>query len=199
MKTSLIGAKRVLPGFSIMEMMIAMALFAMIMLIVAQTYVSFNGLHRKIANRSVLSQDLRFTMELLVRAARNRPISYVTPPAARASELRLMQTNGVEMIFRKTVAGDAVCADIPTVACLVLSTDGGTTWVPLTGKRINVEQFDVYVRPSVSPFNLVGPSYPNNTQPFVTFNIRERYMAESVKEREVLQSQTTVSSRVYLR
>lgn len=182
-----------------MEMLIVVTLFSLSMLIVAQTFTSFNQLHRKIANRAIVSQDLRFAMELLVRAARNRPISYATTPAPRSSVLYLMQASGVEMQFKRSVVGEALCADLPTVACLLLSTDGGTTWVPITGKRINVEQFDVYVRPDVSPFELSGGAYPNDTQPFVTFNIRMRYMAERVKEQETLQSQTTVSSRVYFR
>lgn len=182
-----------------MEMLIVVALFAMSMMVMAQTFISFNQLHRKIANRSLVSQDLRFTAELLVRAARNRPISYVTAPPSKDSQVRLMQTNGVEMIIKRSAVGDAACGDLPTVACLLLSTDGGVTWTPITGKRINVEQFDVYAFPAQSPFELAGGVYPNNIQPFVTFTIGMRYMADNVKERESLKTQTTVSSRLYLR
>lgn len=187
-------------GFTLMEMLIVVALFSMVMVVMARTFTSFMQLHRKIANRAILSQDLRFTTELLVRATRNRPISYAQAPiAARSSELRLEQENGGEMIVRRSDVGDPACADEPAVACLLLSTDAGATWVPLTGKRVHVEQFDVYVRPSMSPFVLVGESYPNATQPFVTFHIRLRYLADRVKEQDALEAQTTVSSRVYLR
>lgn len=191
------GAKR--PGFSLMEMLIVITLFSLMMLVVAQTFSSFNALHRKIANRAVVSQELRFATELLVRAARNRPISYATAPPARASKLHLLQTGGIEMIVKRSVTGDPLCADLPTVACLLLSTDGGTTWVPITGKRINVERFDVYVRPSLSPFDQSSGSYPSNIQPFVTFHLKLKYMAERVQEQESLETQTTVSSRVYQR
>jgi prepilin-type N-terminal cleavage/methylation domain-containing protein len=201
MKICLTGGKRTkVSGFTLMEMLIVVALFSMVMVVITQTFTSFNQLHRKIANRAVLSQDLRFTMELLVRAARNRPMSYANAPiAARSSELRLSQDDGTEMVFRRSDVGDARCGDLATVACLLLSTDGGSTWVPITGKRVHVERFDVYVRPSVSPFVLSGSSYPNATQPFVTFSLRMRYMAEREKEQETLEAQTTVSSRVYLR
>jgi type II secretory pathway pseudopilin PulG len=182
-----------------MEMLIVVALFSVSMLIVTQTYASFNQLHRKIANRSILSQDLRFAMESLIRAARNRPLSYTAAPPPRSSELRLVQQDGTEMIFKRSVPGDAACADLSSVACLLLSTDGGATWAPMTGKRVHVEQFDVYVRPGASPFILSGGSYPNNSQPFVTINMRLRYMAERVQDQETLQAQTSVSSRVYQR
>lgn len=199
MKISLTGVKK-RAGFSLMEMLIVVTLFSMSMLVIAQTFASFNQLHRKIANRAIVSQDLRFVMELLVRAARNRPISYASSPIApRSSELHLVQQDGVDMVFQRSVVGDARCMDLPTISCLLLSTDGGATWVPITGKRVHVEQFDVYVRPSESPFVLSAGLYPNNTQPFVTFNIRLRFMADRVKEQEALHAQTTVSSRVYLR
>lgn len=182
-----------------MEMLIVITLFSMMMLIVAQTFASFNLLHRKIANKAVVSQELRFAMELLVRAARNNQISYASPPPVRASELHLVQTGGVELIVKRSVVGDALCADLPKVACLLLSTDGGTTWVPITGKRLNVERFDAYVRPSTSPFELSGGSYASNIQPFVTFHLRMTYMADRTQEQQTLETQTTVSSRVYSR
>ncbi|MCI0479669.1 hypothetical protein L0Y59_03935, partial [Candidatus Uhrbacteria bacterium] len=118
---------------------------------------------------------------------------------ARTSELRLVMPDGQLMVFKQSDMGDALCGDLATVRCLLLSTDGGTTWVPVSGKRVDVTRFDVYVRPYASPFVLVGSSYPNNIQPYVTFVIGMTYMAESAKERESLQAQTTVSSRVYLR
>lgn len=202
MKTSLIGAKKkrpLLSGFSLIEMLIVVTIFSLAMLVMAQTFGSFNQLHRKIANRALVSQDLRFTTELLVRAIRNRPISYATPPLQKDSQIRLVQSNGSELIIKRSMVGDADCVDLPTVACLLLSTDGGLTWTPLTGKRMNIEQFDVYVNPLESPFVAVGGSYSSNVQPFVTFTITMRYMADNPKEREALNMQTTVSSRVYLR
>lgn len=197
MKIYLTGVKK--SGFSLMEMLIVVALFSTTVLIMAQTFASFNQLHRKIANRAIVSQELRFAMELLVRAARNNPVSFSPVPQPRDSQVRLDLSSTQQMIVRRSITGDPACSDLATVACLLLSTDSGTSWVPLTGKRINVEQFDVYVRPSASPFDLVAGSYPNNTQPFVTFNLRVKYMADNPKEQEALKTQTTVSSRVYKR
>lgn len=187
------------PGFSLMEMLLVVALFSIVVVIMAQTFSSFNQLHRKIANRAVVSSDLRFTTELLVRAIRNRPVSYSIPPLLRDSSVRLDQANGETMIIRRSDPGDAACNDLATVSCLLLSVNGGASWASITGRRLHVERFDVYVRPTQSPFNLVGGNYPNNTQPFVTFNLRLRYMADNSKEREVLETQTTVASRVYQR
>lgn len=188
-----------LPGFTLMEMLIVTALFSITVVILAQTYSSFNLLHRKIANSAVLNQDARFITEMIVRAARNNALSYSVPYAPRENELRLVTPSGLRMIFKQSDAGQAECGDLPSVRCLLLSNDNGVSWTPVSGKRVNVERFDVYVRPSESPFELVNGAYKNDIQPFVTFNLGLRYMATTQKEQETLQVQTTVSSRVYLR
>lgn len=187
------------PGFSLIEMLVVVVLFSLAMMIIGQIFASFNRLHRKIANRALLSEDLRFATELLVRAARNQAISYSPAPLPHDSQLRLVQASGDELIVKRSEVGDAACADLSTVACLLMSTDGGVSWAPLTGKRVHVEQFDVYVYPTQSPFAAVGGSYPNNAQPFATFVIQARYMADRLPDQVVGHVQTTVSSRVYLR
>lgn len=200
MKTSLTGAKHSLPAFSLLEMLLVVTIFSIAMLIVTQTFSSFTRLHRKIANQSVLTQDMRFTLELLVRTVRNRALSYSVPIQASDSQIRLQQENGVDMIIRRSAVGEAVCGDAANIACLVLSTDGGTTWAPLTAKHIHVEQFDVYVRPTQSPFVVVNGSYPSDVQPFVTFVLKERYIGSITQEQtETMTAQTTVSSRIYQR
>lgn len=193
--------RRLASGFSLMEMMIVVALFSITIVVMAQTFSSFNQLHRKIANRAIVNQDLRFVMEMLVRATRTHAISYATEPSGgRETELHLEMPDGQVMIFRQSALGDALCNDLSTVRCLLLSTDSGTTWVPVSGKRVDVTRFDTYVRPTRSPFVLGGTGvYDNNTQPFVTFNIEMTYMADRTQERSSLQAQSTVSSRVYKR
>lgn len=193
------GAKR--SGFSLMEMLIAIALFSTMSVILSQIFVSFNRLQRQVSNRAVLGQDMRFAMELLIRSARSNQIDYgLEPLPARDSTLRLKTTTGgtIQISTRPGgAAGD--CQDATVTQCLALSIDGGSTWQPITAKRVNVTAFDVYVRPLSSPFTSSGGSYASNEQPFVTLNIGLQYNAPSSRDRVSLQAQTTVSSRVYLR
>jgi len=191
--------KRTLPGFSLIEMLVAVTLFSIMVIVISQTFMSFNQLHRKIANRAIVSQDLRFVMEMLVRASRDHAISYAFAPLPRDSQLVLDIGGGQTMIFKKSVIGDSDCGDSPQVSCLLLSTDNGVTWAPVSAKRVNVERFDVYIQPLLSPFVLVGTSYPNSVQPFVTFNIKETYQADRAIDNASIEAQTTVSSRMYLR
>ena len=182
-----------------MEMLIVITLFSFASVILAQIFVSFNRLHRQVSNRALLGQDMRFAMELIVRSARSNQIDYSGQPLpAKDSVLYLKTPTGVIAIGPQPGPG-IVCQDADITQCLALSIDGGTTWQPITAKRVNVTNFDVYVRPSSTPFVPSGSSYSSNSQPFVTVNLGLQYVAEAARDSVALQAQTTVSSRVYLR
>jgi len=193
----MIGAKRrILPGYTLVELLIVTAIFTIAMTILSQTYISFNQLHRKVANRAVLGQDMRYIMEFFIRAARNLPIDYSASIPAKDDKLTFVVFGFVPVTLAKRSAPD--CTDTTVSSCLAFSVSGGP-WSQLTSNRVEVTNFDVYVRPAVSPFVPVGGNYPNNTQPFVTINLGLKYKAERVKDEVTLQAQTSVSSRLYLR
>jgi len=193
------GASRRRSGFSLMEILIVVALFSMASVILSQTYVSFNRLHRNVASMSVLSQDMRFAMELLVREARNTSIdfeAYGSGESVSSTSLRLKTPILTEEI---SIQPSSVCADPSGASCLALSTDGGATWNPITSAHVNVKRFLVSFRPTVSPFEKVGGAYPNNIQPVVTFHLELEYLTGNPRNTVTLEAQTTVSSRRYQR
>lgn len=187
-------------GFSLVELLVVVALFSTAAIILSQIFVSFNRLHRKVSTLAILSQDMRFVTELFVRESRNASINYPAYPDAAtiASSTSLHLIKGPTDITDIQVR-TAECGDLPSVRCLALSKDGGATWAPVTAKRVNVKFFGVYVRPTKSPFDQVGGVYLSNTQPFVTMNLEMEYIADNPKDTASLQAQTTVSSRAYQR
>ncbi|MFZ2803730.1 MAG: type II secretion system protein [Patescibacteria group bacterium] len=195
----MIGAKR--PGFTLVEMLVTITIFAILSTVLAQTFISFNRLQRQVSDKAVVGQDLRFATELIVRSARNNQIDYSAQPLpAKGNILKLITPTGSSIWVGVQPGGaGGNCQDATVSQCLALSLDSGTTWSPITAKRDEVENFDVYVRPSVSPFVLSGGAYPNNMQPFVTLNLTLKYIASNAQDDQTLQAQTTVSSRVYLR
>ncbi|MEK7655231.1 MAG: prepilin-type N-terminal cleavage/methylation domain-containing protein [Patescibacteria group bacterium] len=194
------GVRGCVPGFSLMEMLIVVAIFSVTVLVLAQTFASFNQLHRRISNATVLNQDMRFITESLARAVRQYPLVFVGGGLpSKQNEIRLNQPNGNIYVVMPSAEGDPICEDLLSISCLLLSKDGGVTWTPMTGKRVDVERFDVYARPPDSPFELVGGAYPNDIQPFVTFSIKLRYAADNPKDDTTLEVQSTVSSRMYQR
>lgn len=190
------------PGFSVAELLIVMVLFAITITILSQTYLAFIRLSHRTANSAVIQQDMRFALEYMSRNIRNMAIDYPTPPLALeavSSTLSLQNENQPAWIIKKTTPGDTRCADDPDVSCLLVSSDNGINWAPITAKHVNVETFKIYVRPQQSPFELVGNSYPSDQQPFVTIQIKLTYKTSVEKEKVSLETQTTISSRAYVR
>lgn len=191
-----------LPGFSVIEMLVVVAIFSFSILILSQIYLSFIRLSHRTANSAVVQQDMRFTLEYITRMARHTAIVYPMPPGSldtATSTLKLSRDDQPDWIIKLSEAGDALCGDLPVVKCLLVSSDAGLNWAPITSKKVNVEKFQVLVRPLQTPFVLQGSIYLNNQQPFVTLLIKMTYMAPNDREVVSLEAQTSISSRVYVR
>jgi Tfp pilus assembly protein PilW len=192
----LAASGRVVAGFTVVELLIAITLFGLMSLVLVQTFVSFNRLHRRTANAAVLGQDARFAMELLVREARNKRLEYDPgiPLPAVSSEVRLRGADGatVELALR----ADAATCGAKVPSCLGLSVDGGTSWAPITSSLVEVTRFDVHVRPPDDPF---ANGSATDIQPFFTAVLGLRYLDPDPRNRATIETQTSVSSRVYAR
>jgi len=196
------GERKVcLPGYSLTELLVVIMLFALAMGILMDTYIQFTRLSHKTSNAAVVQQDSRFAFEYIARAVRNTPIDYSVTWAISSSTLRLLPTNGSAIIITQSPAGDARCGDAAAISCLLVSTNGGVNWAPLTSKSVNVKKFKVYLQPTTSPFVLTGSpaDYPTDQQPFVTVQMELEYVAARAVENATMNAQTTISSRVYVR
>lgn len=185
------GAKTKRPGFTLLEMLLVVLIFSMASVILSQTYIQITRLQRKVSNMAVLSQDMRFATELIVRTARNNYIDYSSQPLPLKSNDLLLDTPDGKTI---EITTSADCHDTTITQCLKLK-DVDDTWNPLTSHRVNVKNFDVYVRPQSDPF----ADTSINQQPMVTVNIGLEYKAADARDSVTLQVQTAVSSRLYRR
>ncbi len=181
-------------------MLIVTFIFMLMAVALSQIFISFNQLHRRVADKAVLGQDMRYAMEAIVREARNDTIDYSAGPAEKDAILKLFKSNGIHIwIARESSTGSPKCQDTIVSHCLMLSIDDGATWTQVTANRVDVTNFDVYLEPTQDPFIKVGGSYPNNIQPYVTVSLGLKYISDQPKENVTLQAQTTVSSRIYQR
>jgi prepilin-type N-terminal cleavage/methylation domain-containing protein len=187
-------------GFTLVEMLVVVSIFITASVAIVATSVNLTRLHRRAANGERLGEDLRYTMELLVRLTRNRRIVYPTLPGtlpAKTSQLTLLDTNGVSLTVKLFPKSNSACGGL-NANCLAI--DPGTgVYTALSGKNVNMSRFDVYVQPTSDPFQLSGGAYVSNLQPRVTFVVDANYVTTSTKEAASLGVQTTVSSRVYVR
>jgi len=195
------GKKHKKLGFSLVELLVAMFLFVITITILTRTYVRFMGTLERMSNESLLQQDTRYVFEYLAREVRNNKIDY--SKSLEYTKLNLLSTEGDEHIIKLSDSGDPDCGTInfEGFRCLLLSVDGGSNWSPLTSENVDVRDFSVFVQPVNDPFelNVATNQYQNNQQPLVTIHLTLRYMSNVENERADLDSQFTVSSKVYER
>ncbi|MFZ6015985.1 MAG: PilW family protein [Patescibacteria group bacterium] len=188
-------------GYSLAELLVVAALFSLAVLILSQTYIQFIRLSRKTSNAAAVQQDTRYVLEYVARLARTYEVDYTVPVLAATSSLRMTKTGADYVMIKKSAAGDPLCADEPAVSCLLVTVDSGANWAPLTGKHVNVDEFMVYVQPTVSPFILSGSpvNYNNDQQPLVAVQLQFTYKTPNERESFTQSAQTTVSTRTYAR
>ena len=198
----MIGVKKA-QGFTLLELLVATSLLVIVMSVLARIFVSFYQLQRKVANQAAIAEEMRFTMEYLVRQTRQDSIVYPTLPTALGSKLNqisLVTGNNTPVLIGIPPNPAASCQGaVAGINCLALSNDGGATWTPITGSRTNVTRFDVYVRPLTDPFQQTAGGYDNNIQPSVTYSISMTYDAINPSDNITLNAQTAVTLREYVR
>ena len=195
--------RRLYCGFSVMELLIVVSIFSMATVAISATYINFTRLHRQVANAETLGEELRYISELLVRSVRNNRIAYVTDPLPYTrDQLHLDNASDQRISFAHIDDADPVCNGLEvTTGCLGMYVEGVSTgYVPLTGYRIDIEDFVVYTTPVDDPFTPLSYGvYSSDRQPVVTIFIKATYLAANARERVTMSLQTSVASRVYVR
>ncbi len=189
-------------GFTLIEMLVAVTLFAIAGTVLSMTLVSFGRLHRKVAYSSVLNGEMRSIGDILTRRSRLTHLTF--PSAGFATKVSSFQmtskdpsVSGFEQI---RLGSGAECSDASVTNCLVVDVVdgfGASTTHAITGSRVNVTRFDVYPRPLTSPFAAVAN--PPTIQPFVTVRIGLQYAAPDPRDVVALDAQTTLVFRDYQR
>ncbi len=181
------------------ELLVVVTIFAIGSIAISATYINFTRLHRRASNAELLGEEMRFAMELMVRAARNNQVYYYTDPYPwRSSRLALLDQDGDTISIEAFIESNPICAGL-NGNCLALQTGGGS-WTPITGKNIHIKRFNIFVTPLENPFESVGiGTYANDMQPRVTILMEADYRGANDRETTEMSMQTTVSSRVYVR
>lgn len=175
-------------GFTLIEAVVAVSVFAMAMTSIVGVYVSVQRLNQSSAALSGLQQNGRFIVEDITKLIRNGQIDYARyvsrygpsgAPQPSVAELFLLDQDGVPVrIFRQGTQ-------------LILERAPGQIYsTNYSGREVAVLGFAAYVYPALSPF-------PGGTeQPTVTIFLD---LEANVNARDKLRIpfQTTVASRQY--
>jgi hypothetical protein len=183
-----------------------MGIFVIMLTAITAIYMRTSQFGRQIALRSKLQSDARFALEAIARAVRVSNLDYDswggTLPVQPNDELRLRNPQNGSAVRIRVESDDAKCyGDARSFPCLVVSTDEGATWTPLSQRNERVETLRFYASPAVDPFRFYPDTgtYASNEQPAVTIVLAVRGLSSRAADEWTYTLQTTVTPRLYLR
>lgn len=197
--------KFVQTGFTLMEVVIALAIFATATIVITDIYIMAQRTQTKLAGQTKVQSDARFVMEVLTREVRLNGIDYDyiasqgDTPSDGLDYLPLKDNLGNTVLFTISIDTADVCSANAT-QCLAVQ-KGNSVLASITPEGVNVNSIKFYIYPDNDPFVLdtVNWQYPNDDQPWVTIVL----VSETIGLREIEDSisylQTTVSTRQYKR
>jgi len=184
-------------GFTLVEILVAISIFAIVSVIVSAIFLNANHLQQNTANYQRLQNDGRYVIEKLAREIRSREIQYPVGDSF-TDQLRFEKDENGDSL---SVFANPAVRDGKTINSLVYSVYHDGESVPendfLNSSDVEISSVSFFVSPFVA--NDWG-SVPNTKiQPRVTILLKIKNVAVNPKYVKELTLQTTVSSKVYTR
>ena len=187
-------------GFTLIEMLVSLALFSVTVTIATDLFFSFQRVSRKTEALDHLATSARTALELIGREVRDGTVAYARYAGAIAepqTDLYLLNSAQSETHFSYSPCASEEGA----VPCLTIARDGGNA-EKLTGTDIAVRDAAFYIAPSLDPlrFNAGNGAYASNQHPRVTiFLSLDNGLSTNDSNYTRYDAQTTISSRIYRR
>lgn len=184
-------------GFTYIELIVAVSIFSIIAVVIGSVFVLFSKAQAQTIIKEKLLSDGRHMLEIITKTIRNSKIdfnSYQTPISNPVQDLFLSDEKN------KITHFNVSNQNCPTgiTKCLKLQNEYGNNLV--SGYEINIENLDFYIQPKVDPFKISeNGEYLSNIQPQVTIILQISSKTNLSQEPILLNLQTTISSKKYVR
>lgn len=180
-------------GYTLVEMIVSIALFSIVVLIVMTTYITLISLDRQARASNQLAASLSFVVDSMARNIRTGSDYTCTdlssPNCVRDDEIKFKDSEGDYLSYVRTAdgrIGQCTLTDL-TDTCL----DAEAT--PLTDPKITVSRLNFYVRGVAAASGPVASDY--NVQPMVSFVIQGS-MRTDAGETTSFSIQTSATQRI---
>src|SRR3989339_895597 len=160
-------------GFTLMEMLVALAIFSTVVTITTDIFFSYQRTQRKTEELQKVVSTARFVSEAIVREVKEGTIDYGYTNYVRSGDalsnpqtvLALKDAEGRQVIFSQS--GQNGCPE-GSDPCIILTRDSGSESITPRGVRVNSLQF--YISPAQDPysFDIGRGAFMSNAQPRVT-------------------------------
>lgn len=180
-------------GFSLIELIVAVALFAIVMLVSVAALLALVDANRKAQALQSVMNNLNVALDGMVRSIRMGTsyhcggIPYGSPsPCAGGTTFAFESFDGNPA----TDSDQWVYSfqeDENGIGRIYKSESGGTGWLPITAPEVSIDEMAFYV---------VGTDPADNVQPKVVISIRGVAGADKVKTRSVFSIQATAVQRI---
>ncbi|MFC1662804.1 type II secretion system protein [Patescibacteria group bacterium] len=208
-------------GFTLMEIVIVVAVFSITTLLAVDLIVTYSKLQKRTIAQQTIGSDARFITETIARQYRlgttdydyyedpdDKPLPYDFVISANDGNNATDPDDDmpIQTLALKDQAGQLTLYELldnAGVGQIIISTDRGTTWTPITPNSIDVDQFDIYLFPYRDPFALEEPItetsniYQSDDQPRITIIMTTTSLESKPPVSNTIQ--TMISSRLYAR
>ncbi len=198
-------------GFTFLEMLISVFLFAVMTLAISGIYVGFTSLQARSRSHERLLNDSNYAVELLAKGFRTNTIFDYTPSDSCAALLGADHPNDCIIFVRADGKLEAFMVYGPTNSLYFITPTCQSDYVSCTWAD-NVQNYTVLLAPELNGirvdalrFKIVPTSDPFvsdtgvNRQPMITMQLRTNYPGINVTQNVSQSLQTTVSARIYKR
>jgi prepilin-type N-terminal cleavage/methylation domain-containing protein len=213
-------------GFTLIEILVSMAIFSILVFAAASIYIAFNNSQIRTTASQQLLNDSQYAMEVMAREIRNSTIVYPSAGSTWADwcyKVVKTWTIGTQEFDKCIILerSDGSVFALTSYVYTTVSTDVDLWYVALSNctenyecdnwrddysafskllsvglNNINLESLDFYITPSLDDPFLSGGP---NLQPKVTIKMETSYASGNKFQNVNNVFQTTVSSRVYKR
>ena len=181
-------------GFSLVELLVAMALFLTVLLIVTDIFVSVSRREQLTLSHQRALNDLRYDMYFLTQQIKTNQINYKMYPqilGVTEPQLFLQDKNEKAIIFKV----DGTNCPVGVSKCLSYFKEN-VGWKVLSSNAVDFDFVKFYITPNQNPLelNAVTGQYLADEQTKVTIILKAFAPSEPTRK---INLQTTVSGRVY--
>ena len=183
-------------GFTLIEMLVVMAIFMTVMLVVSDLFLTITMSQEKTLSGQKAMNDLQFNLDDLLRKIRASRLDYEAynqPITNPVTILNLLDRDGNKFAIKK----DVVNCKSPAISCMKM-VKGFSEYV-LSTNQLDVSRLDFYIQPGVNPFKYdeALKRFGSDQMPLVTIVIGGESLESNIKNRRKVDLQTSVSFRNY--